>query len=111
MNERDEYVRAARSMLDELVQAGIDRGHAFACVMLYSIALTTREEAAWARFYHAVARELCDAADRGPLPPAASAVRLLLGDDLGSRTIESELRKRIDAAFVEHYMREASLPS
>jgi hypothetical protein len=35
----------------------------------------------------------------------------LLDDDFGSRAIEPQLRKRIDAAFVEHHVREASLSS
>lgn len=111
MNARHEYVDAARSMLEQLVQAGIDRGHAYACVMLYSLALHTREERAWTRFYRAVAMQVCDAAERGPLPPASAELRRLFEDDFGSHAIEPALRKRIDAAFVERSVREASLSS
>lgn len=111
MTRDREFVDAARSMLDELVRGGIDRGHAYACVMLYSIALSAREEPPWARFYRAVALELCHAAERGPLPPGAAALRTLLEDDFGARILEPELRKRVDSAFVERNLREASLPS
>jgi len=80
-------------------------------VMLYSIALSAREEPAWARFYRSVAIELCSAAAPGPLPRGAAALRTLLDDDFGMRILEPALRKRVDGAFVERDVREASLPS
>jgi hypothetical protein len=102
MKLRQEFLDAAHRMFRDLVAGGIDRAHAYACIILYLEALNGRSEGAWARFYRAVAERLAAAEARAPLPEAAQSLRTLLDDDFGSRII---------GRLVERNVREASLSS